>query len=215
MYGRKRFGILFTSASIRGRDITVCVIAASDDGNTYFALKTSWQDVTRAEDQAVVLKRLSDPGPHLNVIIPSRRLMLSPCNELLMIIDSRLFDSMAKDGRADSSLGPIRALLDDEMQQLQVENCGGHHQYLCEIGIVHRDISVNNIVLSLCRGGLGTLIDFDMAIVGRPNMHKDSPPPPRILKEIPASLVQLSSPSPANDKPYKAQRTASSPSYHT
>lgn len=102
MYGRKRFGILFTSASIRGRDIT---------------------DVTRAEDQAVVLKRLSDPGPHLNVIIPSRRLMLSPCNELLMIIDSRLFDSMAKDGRADSSLGPIRALLDDEMQQLQVENC--------------------------------------------------------------------------------------------
>ncbi|KAI6018340.1 hypothetical protein EDC04DRAFT_2902212 [Pisolithus marmoratus] len=99
VYSRKRFGILFTSTSIWGRGITICVIAVSDNGNTYFALKTSWQDVTHAEDQAVVLKRLSDYEAHPNVIIPSR-----------------LFDSMVKDSRANSSLGPIRALLDDEMQ---------------------------------------------------------------------------------------------------
>ncbi|KAI6038670.1 hypothetical protein EDC04DRAFT_3090672 [Pisolithus marmoratus] len=224
VHDRECMGILFTSGSIRGRGTTVYVVVAADDGKTYLALKTSWQDVTRAEEQAAVLKRLSDHGPHPNVIIPSR-----------------LFDPMAKDGRVDSTLGSIRALLDDEMRQLQVENrvltvtmsdlrrpvayfWSPHdfvrgvvgallgHQYLCEIGILHRDISENNIVLSLCRGGLGALIDFDMAIVGRPNMHKDPPPPPSIpKKQILASLLQPSSPLPMNDKPYKAQRTGTTP----
>ncbi|KAI6126632.1 hypothetical protein F5141DRAFT_1288935 [Pisolithus sp. B1] len=222
VHGRQCIGILFTSGSIRGRGTTVYVVVGAEDGKTYFALKTSWQDVTRVDDQAAVLKKLSERKPHPNVIIPSK-----------------LFDSMAKDGGVDSTLGSIRALLNEEMQQLKVENriltvtiselwrpvayfWSPHdfvrgvigallgHQYLCEIGILHRDISENNIVLSLCRGGLGALIDFDMAIVGLPNMHQDCPPPPRIpKKEILASLIQPSSPLLENDKPYKAQRTAS------
>ncbi|KAI6130881.1 hypothetical protein EDD17DRAFT_478713 [Pisolithus thermaeus] len=223
VHGRDCIGILFTSGSIRGRGTTVYVVVGARDGKTYLALKTSWQDVARADDQAAVLKKLSDHKPHPNVITPSR-----------------LFDPMAKDRRVDSTLGSIRGLLDEEMEQLKVENriltvteselwrpvayfWSPHdfvrgvigallgHQYLCEIGILHRDISENNIVLALCRGGLGALIDFDMAIVGRPNMHQDSPPPPRIHTDILASLIQPSFPSLADDKSYKAQRTGTTP----
>ncbi|KAI6027026.1 hypothetical protein EDC04DRAFT_216100 [Pisolithus marmoratus] len=224
MYGRRCLGILFTSNSILGRGTTVCVFAASDNGKTHFGLKTSRQGVTRAEDQVAVLKKLSAHPSHPNFIVPSK-----------------LFDPKAEDSRVDSMLGLIRALLDEEMRQLQVENCfltvtvselrrpvaffwSPHdfvrgvvgallgHEYLCEIGILHRDISENNIILSPCRGGLGTLIDFDMAIAGRPNMHKNSPPPPRVpKKEILASLLQPSSPLPVTDSPYKTQCAGTTP----
>ncbi|KAI6163577.1 hypothetical protein EDD17DRAFT_1568510 [Pisolithus thermaeus] len=51
-----------------------------------------------------------------------------------------------------------------------------------------------------------------MAIVGRPNMHQDSAPPPRVSKkEILASLLQPPAPLPASDEPYKAQRTGTTP----
>ncbi|KAI6130879.1 hypothetical protein EV401DRAFT_2066054 [Pisolithus croceorrhizus] len=224
VHSRECIGILFTSGSIRGRGTTVYVVVGAGDGKTYFALKTSWQDVARADDQAAVLKKLSEHKPHPNVIIPSK-----------------LFDPTAKDGGVDSTLGSIRALLNEEMQQLKVENriltmtiselwrpvayfWSPHdfvrgvigallgHEYLCEMGILHRDISENNIVLSLCRSGLGALIDFDMAIVGRPNMHQDSAPPPRVSKkEILASLLQPAAPLPASDEPYKAPRTGTTP----
>ncbi|KAI6107817.1 hypothetical protein EDD16DRAFT_88146 [Pisolithus croceorrhizus] len=189
VHGRQCIGILFTSGSIRGRGTTVYVVVGAED-----------------DDQAAVLKKLSEHKPHPNVIIPSK-----------------LFDPTTKDSGVDSTLGSIRALLNEEMQQLKVENriltatiselwrpvayfWSPHdfvrgvigallgHQYLCEIGILHRDISENNIVLSLCRGGLGALIDFDMAI-----------------KEILASLIQPSSPLLEDDKPYKAQRTGTTP----
>ncbi|KAI5994453.1 hypothetical protein EDD15DRAFT_2529649 [Pisolithus albus] len=81
------------------------------------------------------------------------------------------------------------------------------HEYLCEIGILHCDISENNIVLSLCRGGLGALIDFDMAIV---NMHRDSIPPSRAsVEELCASVLGPPAPLLAGNEPYKAQLTAS------
>ncbi|KAI6163568.1 hypothetical protein EDD17DRAFT_478580 [Pisolithus thermaeus] len=228
VHGRECIGILFTSGSIRGRGTTVYVVAAAGDGKTYFALKTSWQDVARADDQAAVLKKLSEHKPHPNVIIPSR-----------------LFDPMAKDRRVDSTLGSIRALLDDEMQKLKVENrilvvtiselrrpvgyfWSPHdfvrgiigallgHQYLCRIGILHRDVSENNIVLALCRdklgNELGALIDFDMAIVGPPNMQENSKPPPRkqSAEEL-LSFVGTSALVPTDDQPYKAQRTGTTP----
>ncbi|KAI6096507.1 hypothetical protein F5141DRAFT_580942 [Pisolithus sp. B1] len=80
------------------------------------------------------------------------------------------------------------------------------HQDLCGIGILHRDISENNTVLSPYRGGLGALIDFDMATVGCPSLHLDCPPPPRpSVDEIVASLTQSLSPPPAHDKPYEAE----------
>ncbi|KIK27209.1 hypothetical protein PISMIDRAFT_201994 [Pisolithus microcarpus 441] len=187
VYGRECTGILSTSASIRGSGTTVYAVVGADDGKTYSALKTSSQDVARAGGQAAVLEILSGHKPHTNVIIPVK-----------------LFKPMAKDRRVNSTLRSIRGFLGNEMQNLTVENriltvtisdlqrpvayfWSPHdfvrgvigallgHEYLCEIGILHCDISENNIVLSLCQGGLGALIDFNMAIVGRPNMHRDLP----------------------------------------
>ncbi|KAI6130109.1 hypothetical protein EV401DRAFT_655071 [Pisolithus croceorrhizus] len=227
VHGRKCMGILFTSGSIRGRGTTVYVVAETDDGKTYLALKTSWQDVARTDDQAAVLKKLVDNKPHPNVVIPSK-----------------LFE--AEGGKAESTLGSIRALLDDDMRQLKVENriltvsiselkrpvayfWSPHdfvrglvgallgHEYLCRIGVLHRDISENNIVLPLCRdhlgNELGALIDFDMAIIGCPNMHEDSVPPSaeKDVEELLSLADQPSSPLPENDEPHRAQRTGTTP----
>lgn len=90
--------------------------------------------------------------------------------------------------------------------------CREGHQDLCGIGILHRDISENNTVLSPYRGGLGALIDFDMATVGCPSLHLDCPPPPRpSVDEIVASLTQSLSPPPAHDKPYEAECIGTTP----
>ncbi|KAI6160687.1 hypothetical protein EDD17DRAFT_756407 [Pisolithus thermaeus] len=105
VHGRECIGILFTSGSIRGRGTTVYVVATAGDGKTYFALKTSWQDVARADDQAAVLKKLSDHKLHPNLVIPLE-----------------LFKPKADDGRVDSTLGTTRALVDEEIQQPKVEN---------------------------------------------------------------------------------------------
>ncbi|KAI6126631.1 hypothetical protein F5141DRAFT_1209914 [Pisolithus sp. B1] len=217
VYGRHCSGILFTSGSIRGRGTTVCVVAAVGDGCS-----------SRKRPDGG-LKTLSEHKPHPNVITPSR-----------------LFDPVAKDCRVDSTLGSIRALLDDEMQRLDVENriltvtiselrrpvayfWSPHdfvrgvigallgHQYLCEISILHCDISENNIVLApFCDklgDELGALIDFDMAIVGPPNMLENSKPPPKkhSAEELLSFVRTSSSPLPANDQPYKAQRTGTTP----
>ncbi|KAI5994476.1 hypothetical protein EDD15DRAFT_2433137 [Pisolithus albus] len=219
-YGRKHIATLFTSACIRGRGTTVYVVGA-DGGKTYSALKTAWQDVACAGAQAAVLEKLSGPEPHLNVVIPMR-----------------LLDPLAEDPKVNSRLGSIRGFLGDEMQKPPVENriltvttsdpqrpvayfWSPHdfvrgvigallgHEYLCEIGILHRDISENNIVLSPRRGGLGVLIGFDMAVVGSPNMHRDfAPPTKKSVEEILASFSKPHVPSLASDEQYKAQRTA-------
>ncbi|KAI6020503.1 hypothetical protein EDC04DRAFT_2607466 [Pisolithus marmoratus] len=94
VHGPKCIGILFTSGSIRGRGTTVYIVVTADDGRTYFALKTSWQDVARTDKQADILKKLSDNTP--NIVVPSK-----------------LFE--AECGGMDSTLGSIWALLDDEM----------------------------------------------------------------------------------------------------
>ncbi|KAI5994350.1 hypothetical protein EDD15DRAFT_2366405 [Pisolithus albus] len=192
VYGRKCTGILFTSVSIQGKGITIYVVVGADGGQTYSALKTSWQDVNFADRHATVLAKLSRAQPHHNVIIPKK-----------------LLDRLPEDHTENSTLGSIRGFLGDEIQKLPypVENriltvttynlqrpvayfWSPHdfvrgvigallgHEYLCEIGILHCDVSENNIVLSPRRGGLGTLTGFDMAAVGRPNMHRDFTPLP-------------------------------------
>ncbi|KAI6162542.1 hypothetical protein EDD17DRAFT_552645 [Pisolithus thermaeus] len=164
--------------------------------------------------------------------------------QMLMIIWFRSFQ--AECSGTTSTLASIRALLDDELTELKVENrvltvtiselkrpvayfWSPHdfvrgligallgHEYLCRIGILHRDISENNIVLPLCRdhlgNELGALIDFDMAIVGRPNMHEDSTllPAEQDVEEMLSLADQPSSPLPENDRPYRAQRTGTTP----
>ncbi|KAI5994154.1 hypothetical protein EDD15DRAFT_843099 [Pisolithus albus] len=222
VYDRECTGILSTSTSIRGRETTVYAVVGAQDGKTYSALKTSSQDVARTV--GAVLEKISGHKPHPNVIIPVK-----------------LFNPVAKDGRVNSTLGSIRGFLGDEMQNLRVENriltvttsdlqrpvayfWSPHdfirgmigallgHEYLCEIGILHRDISENNIVLSPRRGGLGVLIGFDMAVVGSPNMHRDfAPPTKKSVEEILASFSKPHVPSLASDEQYKAQRTGTTP----
>jgi tRNA A-37 threonylcarbamoyl transferase component Bud32 len=83
------------------------------------------------------------------------------------------------------------------------------HEYLTKIGILHRDISENNIVLGLRPGDeRGYLIDLDMAIL----QNAEEP-----ARRVPVALVdsfleftkQKSSnlPEPANKKHMKALRT--------
>ncbi|KAI5984339.1 hypothetical protein EDD15DRAFT_2480799 [Pisolithus albus] len=230
VYGHESTGILFTSVSIRGREITVYVVVGADGGQTYSALKTSWKDVTLADRRATVLAKLSRAQPHHNVIIPKK-----------------LLDRLAEDHRENSTLGSIRGFLGDEIQKLPypVENhiltvttsnlqrpvayfWSPHdfvrgvigallgHEYLCEMGILHRHISENNIVLSLRPGGLGALIDFDVATVGRPNMHREFTPLPEksvreVTAELVASIYRPPAPLPASDEQYKAQRTGTTP----
>ncbi|KAI6103295.1 hypothetical protein EDD16DRAFT_1564444 [Pisolithus croceorrhizus] len=213
VYGLECIGILFSSGSAWGRGTTVYTVVAADDGKTHLALKTSWQDVARTNDQIAVLKRLHGRELHPNIVIPSQ-----------------LCQPKAKDDPSASTFGLIWAFLTEEIQEPKAENrvltvttsalwrpvtyfWSPHdfvrgvigallgHRYLCEMGILHRGISENNIVLSLYRGGLGALIDFDMATVDCPNMRLDSPPPPRLSpEEILASLVQPDSPLLADDK---------------
>ncbi|KAI6096778.1 hypothetical protein EDD16DRAFT_1671415 [Pisolithus croceorrhizus] len=209
------------SGSAWGRGTTGYTVVAADDGKARPALKTSWQDVARANDQIVVLKRLHGHELHPNIVIPSV-----------------LCQPKAKDEPSASTFGLIWAFLTEEIQEPKAENCfltvttsalwrpvayfwspsdfvreviGAllGHRYLREIGILHRDISENHIVLSLCRGVLGPLLDFDMATVDSPNMRLDSPPPPRLSREeILASLVQSDSPLLADDK---AERVGTTP----
>ncbi|KAI5994358.1 hypothetical protein EDD15DRAFT_793261 [Pisolithus albus] len=218
VYGRECAGVLFTSASIRGRGTTVYVVEGVDSGQKYSALKTSWLDVHFADRHAAVLAKLSRAQPHDNVIIPK---------ELL-------------DHKENSTLGSIRGFLGDEIQKCSVENriltvttsnlqrpvayfWSPHdfvrgmigallgHEYLWEIGILHCDISENNIVLSLHPGGFGALIDFDMAIVRPATMP--TPLPAKSVREVTARLVgsEYRPPErlPASDE--EAQRTGTTP----
>ena len=83
------------------------------------------------------------------------------------------------------------------------------HGYLTTIGILHRDISENNIVLGLRPGDeRGYLIDFDMAILQK----AEEPTQPVLATPIDPFLgraAQKSSTPPQadNKKPMKALRT--------
>ena len=84
------------------------------------------------------------------------------------------------------------------------------HQYLCQIGILHRDISENNIVLPVNPGhNGGALIDFEMAVACKPNIHLQ--PQAHVPKLDTGEIVNnsLRSPSPLSDGdgPRKAERT--------
>ncbi|KAF8120777.1 hypothetical protein EV363DRAFT_1367778 [Boletus edulis] len=176
VYRHTCLGILFTSSSIRGRGTTVfCVVDLSDE-KSRLALKMSWQDLERIDDQVAVMKRLVD-NPHRNVIVPTKT-----------------FNADRK-GQTCTTLGAIRGFLEEQIQLVNVENrvlsvsvselkrpvkyfWGVHdfvrglhgallgHEFLTSIGILHRDISENNIVLGLYPWQeRGYLIDFDLAIL--------------------------------------------------
>lgn len=238
VYGLDRIGVLINSGSTQGRGTTVYAVVAADDGKTNLALRTSWQNVTRADHQTVILKRLRDLKPYPNIIIPSqcvlpelrskhsRSLVPGSANtRLKMVWSSRNLDRLSQ--KKSTTQGRKAYLEYDHIRAKASrrvfleyprfpEGCHRRIVYPSMIGIFHRDISKNNIVLSLLRKGLRALMDFVMATVGRPNLHLDCLPPPRSSAgEIVASLAQSLSRPPAHDKPYEAECIVSSCSYRT
>ncbi|KAF8448663.1 hypothetical protein L210DRAFT_3522817 [Boletus edulis BED1] len=137
----------------------------------------AWQDVTRVAEQDAVMQHLTKQELHPNVIVPFR------------------MEKVKRDDEICTTLGAIRGFLDTQIEELGVENrvltlsvselkrpvkyfWGVHdfvrglrgallgHKYLTKIGILHRDISENNIVLGLRpEDERGYLIDLDMAIL--------------------------------------------------
>ncbi|KAF8433720.1 hypothetical protein L210DRAFT_544965 [Boletus edulis BED1] len=176
VYHHTCLGIPFASSSIRGRGTVVFCVDDLSDEKARLALKMTWQDLERIDDQARVTKRLVDSS-HPNVIVPIK-----------------MFDADKK-GQTCTTLGAIRGFLDEQIHRVNVENrvlsvsvselkrpvkyfWGVHdfvrglrgallgHELLTSIGILHRDISENNIVLGLYPWQeRGYLIDFDMAIL--------------------------------------------------
>ena len=84
------------------------------------------------------------------------------------------------------------------------------HEYLTSIGLLHRDISENNIVLGRRPGDeRGYLIDFDMAILQEP----EEPTPVILLEHPPRSRRYVeNNPNPEldNNRPVKGLRTVGS-----
>ncbi|KIJ05646.1 hypothetical protein PAXINDRAFT_21117 [Paxillus involutus ATCC 200175] len=232
VYGRKCLGILFTTSSIRGRGTAVFCVVDVEDESRLLALKTSWQDVARVAEQNEVLEKLEasrleqntlqQRNPHANLVVPFESFIASRKNETC------------------TTLGAIRAFLDDQLPAFTVENrvlsislselkrpvkyfWGVHdfvrgvrgallgHQYLTSIGVLHRDISENNVVLARRPGEeRGYLIDFDMAKLQEPDKRTvatvTTEPESFFIRD--AGVARSSSPIPSDEtKPIKALRT--------
>ncbi|KAF8450229.1 hypothetical protein L210DRAFT_2376156 [Boletus edulis BED1] len=189
VYGHTCLGTLFTASSIRGRG--TAVFSVQNANSKRMALRMAWQDVARMveQDSDAVMKRLKDQGSQIypNVIVPF------------------VTEKAEKGGKMCTTLGGFRGFLDAQIETLGVENrvltisaselkrpvkyfWGVHdfvrwlrgallgHEYLTKIGILHRDISENNIVLGLCsEEERGYLIDLDMAIL----QNADEPTQPQ------------------------------------
>ncbi|KAF8836932.1 hypothetical protein BDN67DRAFT_983581 [Paxillus ammoniavirescens] len=185
----------------------------------------SWQDVAREAEQNAVLERLEESDPRANLVVPFKSFKASRKNETC------------------TTLGAIRAFLDDQLTGFPVENrvltvsfselkrpvkyfWGVHdfvrgvrgavlgYQYLTSIGILHRDISENNVVLARRPGEeRGYLIDFDMAKLQEP--EKPTEPTVRTRRKgliHNRGVARVSSLIPANEvKPRKALRTGTIP----
>ncbi|KAF9230793.1 kinase-like domain-containing protein [Melanogaster broomeanus] len=225
VYGHQCIGILFTASSIRGRGTVVFCVVDLDDNSKRLALKTSWQDLQREDEWDDVLERLKEKGPHPNLIVPFKN-----------------FKARTKNDDC-TTLGTIRAFLRDQLHGFLVENrvlsvslselkrpvkyfWGVHdfvrglrgailgHEYLTQIGILHRDISENKVVLARRPGEeRGYLIDFDMAILQEPEepatdivTTEDDDP-----ADIDAALRASSPIQPDGSEPLKALRTGTTP----
>ncbi|KAF8134290.1 hypothetical protein EV363DRAFT_1323012 [Boletus edulis] len=218
VYGYECLGILFTASSIRGRGTTVFSVVDLKAKEKRLALKIAWQDVTRVAEQDAVMQHLTKQGSHPNVIVPLKT------------------KKVKKDDMMCTTLGAIRGFLDAQIETLGVENrvlvvsaselrrpvryfWGGYsgallgHKYLTEIGILHRDISENNIVLGLRpEDERGYLIDLDMAILQ--NAEEPTQPEPvklhipfsKRFKQKSSTLLQ-----PDGKKPMRALRTGTFP----
>ncbi|KAF8420926.1 hypothetical protein L210DRAFT_3573908, partial [Boletus edulis BED1] len=224
VYGYECLGILFTASSIRGRGTTVFCVVDLGEKDKRLALKMAWQDVTRVAEQDAVMQHLTKQGLHPNVIVPFKT------------------EKVKRDDEICTTLGVIRGFLDAEIEELGVENrvltlsvselkrpvkyfWGIHdfvrglrgalsgHKYLTKIGILHRDISENNIVLGLRpEDERGYLIDLDMAILqNAEEPTQPEPIKPRIRRSRRSTEKSSILPEPGSKTPMRALRTGTFP----
>ncbi|KAF8141235.1 hypothetical protein EV363DRAFT_1307511 [Boletus edulis] len=225
VYGYECLGILFTASSIRGRGTTVFCVVDLGDKEKRLALKTAWQDVTRVAEQDAVMQHLTNHRIHPNVIVPLKTEKVKRDDEEIC-----------------TTLGVIRGFLNAQIEELGVENrvltlsvselkrpvkyfWGVHdfvrglrgalsgHKYLTKIGILHRDISENNIVLGLRpEDQRGYLIDLDMAILqNAEEPTQPEPIKPRIRRSRRSTERSSALPQPDSTKPMRALRTGTFP----
>ncbi|KAF8138767.1 hypothetical protein EV363DRAFT_1394200 [Boletus edulis] len=220
VYGHTCLGTLFTASSIRGRGTTVLSVVRNTNR---MALRMAWQDVTRMAEQDAVMDRLRDQESqlHSNVIVPF------------------MTEKVERGGKMCTTLGVIRGFLDAQIETLGVENrvltisaselkrpvkyfWGVHdfvrglrgallgHEYLTKIGILHRDISENNIVLGLRpEEERGYLIDLDMAILQ--NADEPTQPQPQPQPIEPRTRLSRFFTLKSSAPPEKAVRTGTFP----
>ncbi|KAF8141243.1 hypothetical protein EV363DRAFT_1391733 [Boletus edulis] len=225
VYGYECLGILFTASSIRERGTTIFCGVDLRDKEKRLTLKMAWQDVTRVAEQDAVMQHLTNHvGIHHNVIVPFKT------------------EKVQRDDEICTTLGVIRRFLDAQIEELGVENrvltlsvselkrpvkyfWGVHdfvrglrgallgHKYLTKIGILHRDINENNIVLGLRpEDERGYLIDLDMAIL----QNAEEPTQPEPVRPRPiffrCSTPESSTlPAPDSKKPTRTLRMGTFP----
>ncbi|KAH7890508.1 hypothetical protein F5I97DRAFT_1835962, partial [Phlebopus sp. FC_14] len=170
-FGYKVIGILFNAASIRGRGTVVWVVQA----DKVVALKLSWQDVARKKRRDKVLEILRNNKHHENILYPTA--LEKGEDSTLRTIRAFTSDEVegwaAKHGVEDRVLEvhiidlgrPVTFFWSVQDFIMGFRGALLGHQYLVQIGILHRDISENNILLALIPGLIrGYITDFDMAI---------------------------------------------------
>ncbi|KAH7890623.1 hypothetical protein F5I97DRAFT_1837138, partial [Phlebopus sp. FC_14] len=214
-FGYKVIGILFNAASIRGRGTVVWVVQA----DKVVALKLSWQDVARKERRDKVLEILRNNKRHENILYPTA-LEKGEDSTLRTI---RAFTSDEVEGWA------AKHGVEDRVLEVHIINLGRPvmffwsvqdfvmglrgallgHEYLVQIGILHRDISENNILLALIPGLIrGFITDFDMAIP-----YQMTAPQNQSLDAMGLvhSMLSRRSDSLPSAGPFKAERTGTTP----
>ncbi|KAH7882571.1 hypothetical protein F5I97DRAFT_1906251, partial [Phlebopus sp. FC_14] len=207
-------GILFNAASIRGRGTVVWVVRA----DKVVALKLSWQDVARKEQRDKVLEILSNNERHNDSLYPTP-LEKGEDSTLRTIraFTSDEVEGWAAQHRVDRVLEvhvidlgrPVMFFwsVQDFVMGLRGALLG--HEYLVQIGILHRDISENNILLARIPGLIrGHIADFDMAI---PYQMMAPQKQSLDIMEFVHSLLSKKSDSLPSAGPFKAERTGTTP----
>ncbi|KAF8551993.1 hypothetical protein OG21DRAFT_209470 [Imleria badia] len=184
-----------------------------------------WEDLARVGSQDEIMQCLKNKQ-HRNLIVPLTKFRVE------------------RNSKMDTTLGNIKGFLDYQIKELDIENrvltislseskrpvkyfWGVHdfvqglrgallgHEYLTRLGILHCDISENNIVLGLRPGHeRGYLIDLDMAVLQpAEELTQAGPPKPRALFDPSRRSTQKAPALPQLDskKPVKALRSRTFP----
>ncbi|KAH7921431.1 hypothetical protein BV22DRAFT_1132296 [Leucogyrophana mollusca] len=192
VYGYEVEGIVFNGCSIRGRNTLVYAVRKPRDGNTFSALKLSWQLARRGSIEKDIYDLIK--GKVVNVLASDKSVTFSMTFVALLETNMR-YRSVLYAPTEDSTLEKIRGFTKEQYDHIGLEErilrtsfidlkrpvrffwsiqdfvMGVRgallgHQWLVTQGFLHRDVSENNIVLALrpTDPQRGYLIDFDMAV---------------------------------------------------